>query len=242
MRKWAGFFKLKNLSTWLRTFEYGGCSWFLIIEDCMNTERVKRNISIPKMVLQELKEQAQHCLYQRFQNTAAALTQVKLETSLDTKVIELKKKNRLLWELEACAQFCNNNVNNFSSRFTKGKLRRGVIGSLSRWGNQVYVFHLSIFWHCCNFSQFFDVCPLNVGYTGGQWFTEWDPDIVKQKYGLAFISKMSLFPLRRLLEVSPCFTRTALRSWGRQRRLIGSWLVDYGGDSKSLELHNLHNP
>ena len=111
----------------------------------MNTERVKRNISIPKMVLQELKEQAQHCLYQRFQNTAAALTQVKLETSLDTKVIELKKKNRLLWELEACAQFCNNNVNNFSSRFTKGKLRRGVIGSLSRWGNQVYVFHLSIF-------------------------------------------------------------------------------------------------
>ena len=58
----------------------------------MNTERVKRNISITKMVLQELKEQAQHCLYQRFQNTAAALTQVKLETSLDTKVIELKKK------------------------------------------------------------------------------------------------------------------------------------------------------
>ena len=98
-------------------------------------------------------------------------------------------------ELEACAQFCCNNVNTFSSRFTKGKLRRGVIGSLSRWGNQVYVFHLSIFWQCCTFSQFFDVCPFNVGYTGGQWFTEWDPDIVKQKYGLACISKKNVpFP------------------------------------------------
>ena len=69
------------------------------------------------MVLQELKEQAQHCLYQRFQNTAAALTQVKLETSLDTKVIELKKKLVLIIMTSITRRII---LGNFPSRGQRG--------------------------------------------------------------------------------------------------------------------------
>ena len=77
-------------------------------------------------------------------------------------------------ELEACTQFCNNNVNNFSSRFTKGKLRRGVIGSLSRWGNQVYVFHLSIFFDTVALSLNFLMCALSM------WDTQVDSDSLSE--------------------------------------------------------------